>query len=268
MPEIWENPFANALLKIERANKHIADVEQRLHTSSNHHGATLHVDTGTGQQYLYYRLTDRELRRDIALIVGDAVHNLRCALDIAWNGAVTVLSSEPQSRFRKFPIDPEGDREKLKSTLTKSTKIPVSSPVIPLMLDRVQCYKGGDPDILAIHALDIDDKHRVLIDMLTVSGLNGVEVEHEDGNITRYEIMLVPPKSYRAVVPLNSKLKNHGEVRFEITFGDRATTKGLEVLPTLRRMSAKSLKIVRLLQRMRLHLSGHSIFEGRGGKRQ
>jgi hypothetical protein len=248
MPELWENPFANAHLKVERANKHIADIEERLRTSSNRYGPGLHIDGQSGEQHLHYRLTDRELRRDIALIVGDAIHNLRCALDMAWNGTVRSVAANPPSDYCKLPVYPKDGREALKSALTKSTKIPEPSPVLSFMLDVVQCYRGGDSDILAIHALDIDDKHRVLIHMLTVTGLSGVEVQHEDGTVTRYEIMLVPPNSYDAVIPLNSKLKNHGEVRFEITFGEGASTQGLEVLPTLRRFSTKTERIVRRLQ--------------------
>jgi hypothetical protein len=254
MPEIWENPFANAHLKIERANKHIADIEERLRTSSNTYGPNLHFDLETREQFLYYNLPDRSLRPDIALIVGDAVHNLRCALDMAWHGTVDAVSPDPPSGYRKFPIDSTGDREKLKSTLTKSTKIPEASPVIHFMLDVVKCYAGGDSDMLAIRALDINDKHRVLIDMLTITGLKGVEVEHEDGTITKYEIMLSPPNSYKASIPRNSKLKNHGEVGFEITFGEGASTQGLEVLPTLRKFSTKTNRIVRRLQVLALQV--------------
>jgi hypothetical protein len=50
MPEIWENPFANAHLKVERANKHIAAIEERLRASSDNYGLVnvdrrdVHVD--------------------------------------------------------------------------------------------------------------------------------------------------------------------------------------------------------------------------------
>jgi hypothetical protein len=254
MPEIWEHPFANALLKIKRANKHIADIEERLRTSSDRYGPSMHMDSKTGEKFLYYYSTDRNLRPDIALIVGDAIHNLRCALDIAWVGTVTALSPKPPSRQCKFPIYPAGTRHNLESVLTKSTEIPESSPVIPLMLDGVKCYEGGDSDILALSELDIDDKHSVLIPMLTVTGVEGVEVEHEDGTINVYEIMLVPPNSYRTTVPLESKIKNHGQVRFEITFREGTRLKGVDVLPTLKRISWKVSRIVRRLQRMALKL--------------
>jgi hypothetical protein len=117
------------------------------------------------------------------------------------------------------------------------------------MLDGVKCYKGGDPDILALHNLDIDDKHHLLIPMLTVSGVDGVELEHEDGTVNRLTIMLIRPNFYRERVPLNSKIKNHGEVRFEITFREGAPLENLEVIPSLKRLSWKTKKIVRLLQR-------------------
>jgi hypothetical protein len=249
MREIWETPFGNAHLKIDRANKHISEIEQRLLTSSDRYSPSLHITAKTGEQFLYYSPSDRRLRSDIALIAGDAIHNLRCALDIVWGGTVQALGIS-NSKYCKFPIDPKGTRDKLFATITKSAHIPESSPVVGLMLDGVKCYQGGDCDILAIHALDIDDKHNLLIPMLTVSGVEGVELEHEDGTINRYTIMLTRPNFYHMVVPLNSKIKNHGEVRFEITFREGTPLENLEVIPTLKRLSWKTSKIFRALQRV------------------
>ncbi len=249
MPEIWENPFANAHLKIDRANQHIVEIEKRLSASTDAYGPSLHIDGKTGEHFLYYKPSDRTLRSDLALIVGDAIHNLRSALDIAWVGTVHALGTREPSKQRKFPIDPEGTGEKLKSTITKSAKIPELSEVVQFMLDEVKCYKGGDADLLALHNLDIDDKHHLLIPMLTVSGIDGVELEHEDGTINRFTIMLVRPNSYRERVPLNSKIKNHGQARFEITFREGTPLENLEVIPTLKRLAGKVDYIVRFLQR-------------------
>jgi hypothetical protein len=249
MPELWENPFANAHLKVNRANKHIADIEERLRVSSDRYGPILHIDMQSGEQFLYYSPSDQTLRQDIALIVGDAIHNLRCALDIVWGGTVYALGTKTGSKYRKFPIDPKGTREKLESTLTKSAHIPESSSVIKFMLDGVKGYEGGDADILALHNLDIDDKHKLLIPMLTVSGVEGVELEHEDGSVNRLTILLVRPNFYRERVPLNSKIKNHGDVRFEITFREGTPFEGAEVIPCLKRLSRKTERIVRILQR-------------------
>ena len=149
---------------------------------------------------------------------------------------------QSNSRWLKFPI--YRTRHQLESTLTESRKIPSTSPLFDLVVNRVKCYKGGDSDLLSLHDLDIDDKHHLLIPMLAVTGVEGVEVEHEDGTVTRYDIMLVPPNSYRGTVPLESKIKNHGEVRFEITFREGTPLEGVEVIPTLKRFSRKVQRIV------------------------
>jgi hypothetical protein len=118
------------------------------------------------------------------------------------------------------------------------------------LVERVKSYKGGDADICAIHALDIDDKHHLLIPILTVVGIDGVELENEDGTIDKYTIAVTRHNFYRAPVTLGSKFKNHGEVIFKVTFREGTPTHDLEVVPTLLRFSKKTLRIVRGLQRM------------------
>ena len=249
MPEIWEHPFGNALLKIERANKHIADIERRVLSSPDTYGPRLNMDGKTGEQFLSYSLTDRNLRRDIALIVGDAVHNLHCALDISYRETMRIVSPPGFDPSRtKFPV---GNNQKhLESSLTETAKVAVGSPLFVFLVERVKSYVGGDADICALHRLDIDDKHHLLIPMLTVMGVNGVQLEDENGAVSNVAIALTRPNYYRMTVPLGTKLKNHGHATFRITFSEGDMLKDAEVIPTLQRFSAKSLKIVRIFQRI------------------
>ncbi len=92
MREVWENPYANAILKIERADKHIADIEQRLSASQDAYYLSLHIEANTGKQFLYYRLAEKYIRSQLALMIGDAIHNLHCALDIAYRDTLQRLS--------------------------------------------------------------------------------------------------------------------------------------------------------------------------------
>ena len=132
MPEIWETPFGNAFLKIERANKHITDFQERLDSSIDAYGPRLNMDGNTGEQFLYYGLSDRKLRSDIALIVGDAIHNLRCALDFAWGGALATFDPKLRTRFNKFPIDPGAGRQHYEIKHTNAGKTP--APMLDLMI--------------------------------------------------------------------------------------------------------------------------------------
>ena len=251
MPDSWERPFGYVHLKIERANKHIADIEQRLSTSSDSYGPSLHFDRKTGEQFLYYVFLDRNLRPDIALMVGDAIHNLKCALDIAWRDTVQRLSPEGFHPTKtKFPVT--HTREKLASDLTLTARISSASRLFDYMVEHVKPYEGGDGDILALHALDIDDKHHLLIPMLTVTGVMGMELENVDGTRMLTDILIVPPdRAYRQTVQSGAKFTDHGKTAFHVTFRKGTSLQREEIIPALLRLSAKVLRIIRQLQRMK-----------------
>ncbi|HEV2275917.1 MAG TPA: hypothetical protein VGR96_17225, partial [Acidobacteriaceae bacterium] len=138
MKEVWETPFGNATLKINRADKHISDIGERLFASSHTYGPSLHVDGQTGKHFIHYAFTDKELRSDIALMVGDAIHNIRSALDYAWISALERLNPGSINGFTKFPIDPNGDRKKYESTL--KVKIPAASFPFRFLVEHVKPY--------------------------------------------------------------------------------------------------------------------------------
>jgi len=249
MREIWDHPFGYSLLKIERANQHIAEIEQRLRIAAHNHGPSVHLDSQTGEKYLYCAHTDWKLAADVALCVGDAIHNIHSALDIAWVEIVRKLSPKGPNKWTRFPIDPEGTREKLESTLTKSAEIPRSHPVCDLILDGVKPYKGGDTDILLINSLDIDDKHELLIPLVTIAAVMGIELEHEDGRRIITDIVLLRRENYRRVIPLDCKIKNQGEASIHVSFSGVEGLKA-EIVPTLTRWAGKGERIIRRLQRL------------------
>jgi hypothetical protein len=88
MPAIWDNPFAYAHLKVDRADKHIADIQERLRTSPDSYPPRLHCDAKTGKQFLHYFLSDRMIRPDVALLIGDAIDPT--SEGIATSGPFTV----------------------------------------------------------------------------------------------------------------------------------------------------------------------------------
>jgi hypothetical protein len=250
MLEVWENPYANAILKIERADKHISEIEQRLSTSQDAYHLSLYFNASTGKQFILYNLAEKYIRSQLALMIGDAIHNLKCALDIAWADTVQKLSPSGYNAKTKFPV--RKDRQNLESVLQKTGKVLPDSPLFKFMVDGVKSYEGGDSDIWAIHRLDIHDKHHLLIPVLNVLSINGVELEQENGQVDCLTLALTGPIPEWIEVPLGSKIKNYGHATFEVKFRDGIPAEGLEVIPTLRRFSAKTLKIVRTLRSMSL----------------
>jgi len=74
--------FHSARLKIDRAKHHIADVESVITALPNSYTATVEINPKGGNEVLKHDLRDRDkIINDIALTLGDAVHNLHCALD-------------------------------------------------------------------------------------------------------------------------------------------------------------------------------------------
>jgi hypothetical protein len=214
-----------------RAQKHIGDISARLLASSNTYGPTLNVDIETGEKFLEYGFVDRELSVDIALIVGDAIHNIHSALDIAWGG---LLDPATVGEHSKFPIHPKAGRKEFESAITaKGTKISIPPRAFEFFLTKAKPYMGGNSDLLAIHVFDIDDKHRLIIPTLAAVGIEGVELENEDGTIDEPIIVLTGDQPYRKRIPENTTLKNHGEVRFHVTFREGVLPEGTEVVPTL-----------------------------------
>ena len=236
MKAFWDTPYGHAMLKIERADKHIADFDERLLSSSDRHGPKLYIDTKTGQKVLYYGLLDYMLSGELAVITGDAIHNLRSALDIAWLDIVKTVGS-PKGTFSKFTISSTKPKQWLEGVLTgKNAGIDPNSRMFDFLVNVVKGYKGGNWDILALNDLDIDDKHFLLIPTVAVTSVTGIELENEDGTIDCCDIALPSRHAYRRPIPFETKLKKNGEVHFSVTFGE-GPTKGLEIVPTLKSFS-------------------------------
>ena len=152
----------------------------------------------------------------------------------------------------KFPVVRGSNaREGLKSLLTKPGKIHTSSPLFGFMVDQVKPYEGGDSDIWAIHRLDIDDKHHLLIPVVNVVSVDGVEIEKEDGTIEGLTFTAHKPiHIYRLPIPPGSNVKDYGNTTIRIAFRQGVLTDNLEVVPTLLRFSRKTQRIVHRLQQM------------------
>src|SRR5689334_6111092 len=95
--------FESAKLKIERAKHHIADVDASFTSfiQTHPHRLAMVVNPETGRMDIKVRL-NHELPKSIALTVGDAIHNMRTALDhMTWE--VVGRDKGTQDRWLKLP---------------------------------------------------------------------------------------------------------------------------------------------------------------------
>jgi hypothetical protein len=169
-------PLHNARLKIDRANKHItdADVLVRAWQSPEFQFVREEINPQTGDKLLHYGFVKPLPFEDLALLIGDAIHNLRTALDYAWLATLKKFAPSRESEFSKFPV--YEFRKKVDAGL-KGAHIHTACPKLyDLLLSQIRPYReGGNHFIWAIHRLDIRDKHMLLLPLLSKTSLCVVE---------------------------------------------------------------------------------------------
>src|SRR3990167_6740494 len=164
-PAYSMHPLKSAAIKIGRANEHLARLENEVASIFETHKNNLvrHIDENTGR-YVFRVYTGGE-NAGVSATLGDAVHNLRGALD-------SIAYGFKASEHTMFPIhlrDTAGFRSRLAS-------------IFPLgdheTVERFQPYKAGDAaeqhPLWAVHRLDIVDKHRALVPIVNTIIIAGV----------------------------------------------------------------------------------------------
>jgi len=149
-------------LKVERAIKHIDELAIACKQFIDATPFTLgrDIDPKTG----YYNFTVNDLKSpppQIGLMAGDAVHNLRSALDHLAYQLVLVNGHTP-SRHTCFPIFDDAAKF---STMDQRKVSGMSRAAIDAIA-AAKPYKGGNEPLWVVHDLDIADKHHALLTTL------------------------------------------------------------------------------------------------------
>src|SRR5205823_2828935 len=111
------------------------------------------INPTTREETLKHEFGDKTALFDIALMLGDAVHNLKCALDYAWMQTIERVAHQSISSHAKFPVRQTVDE--LKDAL-EGVKIHVTArDLVTLMLTKIKPCAGGNPAIWPVHHLDI-----------------------------------------------------------------------------------------------------------------
>lgn len=167
-----------ARAKIERANVHIGDVERRVNALEQTATAVIEIHPEHGTERLTHTVDETPFT-DLALVIGDAVHNLNCALEYTWQLTIESLLPANAADWAYFPV--RKTIEDLKTTLKKG-KVDTTCPhLFTFIVNEIQPYDGGNPAIWPIRCFANQDKHRLLIPVLAEGHINGIEVQDETG---------------------------------------------------------------------------------------
>jgi hypothetical protein len=95
--------FRDPKLKLKRANKHISELDSMLRTyCANIDPARVYEDADGGLHSLQFKVA-QPMPEDVPLILGDAIHNLRCALDIMTCERI-ILDGGMPNKWTRFPF--------------------------------------------------------------------------------------------------------------------------------------------------------------------
>lgn len=145
-------------LKIERAKKHIRelDVEVQRFLARDPYSITRQDDSETGKKSAPIVNVREDPPPCVALLAGDAVHNLRSALDLlVWQ--LVLANGQTPGDHTTFPIL-KADSESGMDGKIKGVSAPARTAIKAL-----KPYKGGNESLWSLHRLDATDKHRLLL---------------------------------------------------------------------------------------------------------
>jgi hypothetical protein len=156
--------FFGPNLKVERAKHHIGQLEMIF---ANHMSRNMERLRPKKNSRGLNRARDASLAtfpKHTPTVLGDAIHNLRAALDHAY--CIMVEANRSQiTRDTYFPF--RKDETALKASINghKLKGLTPSDAVIATIVDVIQPYEGGKFGLYGLHLLDITDKHLVMIPM-------------------------------------------------------------------------------------------------------
>jgi hypothetical protein len=210
--------FQDARLKVERAEHHITRLTARIELLEQSDVGTIEIDPKFGNEVIKHDIVDRRGRDALALIAGDAFHNLKCALDYAWIETITKLTPSALGKFAKFPVYSTCDA--LEAALRGNGIDKAPRDLFKVIVGEIQPYAAGNHAIWPIHRLNIRDKHRLLIPTILYSSVSGIETQDETGAVssdgftsgTHQE----PP--WYIPMPIGIKVNKKGKASIAISF--------------------------------------------------
>jgi hypothetical protein len=263
--------------KVERAEQHIRDLEAVWRTHKKRAYPVTRKKDAKAREYIYTLRDVKPVPVNVPWLVGDAVHNLRSALDhVAYHLAVVATSGTGPFDGLYFPIGKDRTSFKSKLRQAKKYKTAAGGTVKRLRQDAIDAikliepYEGGKGELLSyIHQLDVIDKHHSLL------AIGAANVSHSmpPSQVRRYKEALGISADDRELTPkITSRafLTNSGQVpiypleagqelrrvpfeefdknmyfTFEVAFGEPQVIKGKPLIPTLYRASKLIRDIIR-----------------------
>lgn len=238
--------FGGAKLKVTRAKGCIDELQSELATFTEGGFYAIHVQPHEGIKRIGI-VPAKPIPDIFALIIGDAVHNLRAALDHLATATSRVGGGKGRDLF--FPFHKE--RKNLVTDRAKLDPIELAlAGSKKLIIDTIQPYSDGNGrDLYALHCLDRIDKHNDLIVTVTGILIGQLIVRTGAGGRSTFKDCMFnsqQPTYFLAVPDGEVTVEHDFKASLEIRFGQDIPFGKESVIPTLVQLSQRVAETIEL----------------------
>jgi hypothetical protein len=234
MNHVVENLFVGPKLKIERSDRHIQDLNRILEAFFATEFYRFQIRKGADGSSVLEFETTRGMPSEIPLVIGDAVHNLRAALDLLVCDVVTLAGNAP-GKGTQFPFGET--REEVVAAVHDGIMGAAPAGIVDLIIDTVKPYRGGNEAMCALDDLDIVDRRRLLTPIIAVTGIVGASWIDERGKAVHGMTLTVGEGGRIDGMPANSRIRNPGTLAFGVFFDKGQVFEGRPVVRTLHQLT-------------------------------
>ena len=149
--------FTGSQIKLERATKFIDELEILLNDYNNNEPLSAKLDFANNPPKVVIEW--KGLGHDAMAVLGDAVHNLRAALDILASELARINGKSDLNVYFPFAAT-ETD---FPNAIINRNFVKAGPDAVSLLCTFAP-YHGGNELFRAVHDLDIEDKHTALIE--------------------------------------------------------------------------------------------------------
>jgi hypothetical protein len=158
-------PFEASWLKIARARCHLEELEAAISAYLANDPVSIIVEEWKAKTDFPTDAWTARIRKSVppylSVIIGDAIHNLRTALDLTANDLVRVRALNTKGVY--FPF---ADSESGLDEMIKLKNFNRAGPEAVSVLKFLKPFRGGNAGLRALHDLDVADKHQALVPIL------------------------------------------------------------------------------------------------------
>jgi hypothetical protein len=215
--------------KIKRAKKHLGDFEVARNRFFDPQPYVIDREHNSQTGDDVFKVNNIRIPPvELALIAGDAIHNLRSALDHLTYQLVLVAGGKTSVRTG-YPIFATAERYESE----KARKVEGMSDAAKHDIDASKPYGGGTDELYWLHTLNISDKHHeLLITLVSVSGALVIMPRWYKPRFQFYNFR-TPVKDGDIILTCEPGFDENVNFAFDVAFGEPEVVKGKPVLELL-----------------------------------